>query len=807
MQVADGVAGVPFEPPCGERQPGKWIAGSDFFRRTRDLDGPAESAGPGEFVHVAAVYAPDGTIAMYRNGEPHGKEYSFTGPVAFEAGDARVLIGLRHGKVGPLAGAVEEARLYDRALTAAEVRASFRAGPDRVSEADVLKTLTPADRNERAVLRKQVADMRPKLAAAVAVPRVTDPWAQALADAAADTGHPLHPWVQLGDRSGPALTAAWNAYAEQWRTEIDARRGFNRANFRPLWDLTREADYAAWTRHGDGLPPRPSPPGEFSVEPAGDRIVSGVYPAGVYTHLLSAKHNGILASPRFPLPANVSVRLMGDRGGGVRVVVDNYPLGTNDTYPQSRPTRDRLMSWVRLDTTYRKGADAYLEVATADDLTRPPPKSPSDGRSLVGVAQVVTHDGKESPKDEIVPVLALLGGESPASREQLAAKIGNTLRTVVTAWRDGAVTDAQAAYLDWFVRRGLLRNTPAEVPAAAPLLAGYRRLEAAVPVPRRAPGVLEAAGRDAPLHVRGNHKTPGPAVPRGFLEALGGRPYRATGTGRQELADDLADPRNPLTARVMVNRLWQWVYGRGLVATPDNLGKLGEPPTHPELLDWLAADFVQHGWSVKRTVRLMVTARAFRTSSRPTDAAAAQDPANAWLTHFHLRRLDAEEVRDGLLAAAGELQPEMYGPPVRNPPLDAGRRSVYLAVVRNGPHPFLEVFDKPPALTTRGHRDVTTLPAQSLALMNSPFVAELTKRWGAKLAARSTEPPADRVRGVFIAALGRPPTDDEVRTATDYLAAAAADHGLPQDKAAADPRPWRDLVHAVVCLKETIYVR
>jgi hypothetical protein len=241
------------------------------------------------------------------------------------------------------------------------------------------------------------------------------------------------------------------------------------------------------------------------------------------------------------------------------------------------------------------------------------------------------------------------------------------------------------------------------------------------------------------------------------------------------------------------------------VATPDNFGKLGEAPTHPELLDWLAAEFVEDGWSVKKTIRRMVTGRAFRSTSTPTAEAKAGDPGNVWLSHFRVRRLDAEAVRDGLLAASGELNAGMYGPPAGGGPLDGGRRSVYLAVRRNSPHPFLEVFDKPAPLSARGKRDVTTLPAQSLALMNSPFVAELTRRWGEKLA-RDGGTVEARVRGVFVAALGRPPTADESAKAKDYFAAASADHGLAAGAAKSDPRPWRDLAHAVVCLKETIYL-
>jgi hypothetical protein len=239
----------------------------------------------------------------------------------------------------------------------------------------------------------------------------------------------------------------------------------------------------------------------------------------------------------------------------------------------------------------------------------------------------------------------------------------------------------------------------------------------------------------------------------------------------------------------------------------DNFGRLGEPPTHPELLDYLAGRFVEQGWSVKQMIRLLVTSRTFQMSSEASEAALRQDPANVWLSRARVRRLEAEAVRDALLAMSGELNQAMYGPGVRRNPLDDGRRSVYLSVRRNAPHPFLEVFDKPSPATTRGQRDVTNLPAQSLALMNSAFVTELARRWGQKLAQDRETPPDERIRGMFATALGRAPSAAEVRRAHDYLAAAAAEHGLKSTDLVTDPRPWQDLAQAVFCLKETLYLR
>jgi hypothetical protein len=347
----------------------------------------------------------------------------------------------------------------------------------------------------------------------------------------------------------------------------------------------------------------------------------------------------------------------------------------------------------------------------------------------------------------------------------------------------------------------------ATLPEVAPFVAEYRRIEAKVPVPRRAPGVLESTGIDAPLFNRGNHLQPGAVIPRGYLAALGGPVFRGSDTGRLQLAETIARPDNPLTARVMVNRLWHWLFGRGIVATTDNFGHLGQTPTHPELLDNLASRFVDEGWSIKRMIRLMVTSRTFQLSSEATESAARLDPSNQWLARAPVRRLEAEAIRDSLLAITGELNPAMGGPGVRSAPLDDGRRSVYLAQPRNAPHPFLEVFDKPPPATTRGQRDVTNLPAQALAMMNSPFVAELARRWGAKLAADGTTSIDERLRRMLFIATSHVPSADEVRRARDHLASVAADYQVPPDRLGSDPRPWQDVAHGVLALQAVRYVR
>jgi hypothetical protein len=273
----------------------------------------------------------------------------------------------------------------------------------------------------------------------------------------------------------------------------------------------------------------------------------------------------------------------------------------------------------------------------------------------------------------------------------------------------------------------------------------------------------------------------------------------------------------------MVNRLWHHLFGRGIVATTDNFGRLGTPPTHPELLDWLAGRFIDEGWSVKRVLREMVMSRAFRGVALPSPKATQIDPLNELLSHAPLRRLDAESIRDSILTTSGQLDLTMGGPgidvyhtaktegggPVG--PLDGNRRrSVYQRIRRNASNPFLEVFDAPKPTTTRGTRDVTGAPVQALTMLNAPFVVDQATKWGARVAAT---PDTDEVRlqGMMLAALSRRADSEEtalllVHLATVRSAQAILPDGTPRPAAEIEALAWGDVGHAILCLKEFIHV-
>ncbi|MBL9169752.1 MAG: DUF1553 domain-containing protein [Verrucomicrobiales bacterium] len=799
----------------GERKTGHWIAGSDFFRRTRDLGGPGETSNPDELIHLAAVYGADNSITLYRNGSPYGASYQQGELQTFTANEARVLLGKRHLAKGvtSLAGEIEEARLYARALSPAELSASFRAGVTAIDAATLARALTPTERETWDRLNRKLKELQAAQTKINDTSRTAEAWTTALADAAKNTSNPLHPWVKLSQLRDTAFRDGWNQLAIDWKRELANRREFNRTNFTHGWDLRGE-EAGRWFMAGQDAATAVST-GEFSMEVKGDRVLRGLYPAGVFTHTLTRKQHGVFTSPRFQVTKdNLSIRGLGERSR-VRLVVENYPIGGGGIYPASGLGSDE-MKWIRLDTAYRKGAHAYLEFVTADDS--PISDSADSGRAFFGAAEVMFHDIDQPPQELLIPAAFLLSQRMPTSAEDLADLYSQALDQAVSEWQDGHLTDEALTFLDYFVRRDLLPATRARLPRLDVAVSSYRALEEAIPVPRRAPGVHETEAFDQPLFVRGSLTQPSKPVPRRFLEMFNDRAFPTKLSGRLELADEVANASNPLTARVMVNRLWHHLFGRGLVGTVDNFGRLGEKPTHPELLDYLACYFIEHGWSVKQTIRFLMTSHAFQQSAIPSANAQRLDPGNELLSHAHVRRLEAEAVRDAVLAVSGQLDLKMYGPGVNvyfvgktegggpKGPLDGDRRrSLYQRIRRNASNPFLEAFDAPKPMSTRGKRDATNVPAQSLTLLNDPFIIDQASKW-AKALVTDGQHRDERVRRMFLKAFGRCATAEDVEAARGYLEELATEHKIISAELEKNEGVWKDFAQSLFCLKEFIYV-
>jgi hypothetical protein len=341
----------------------------------------------------------------------------------------------------------------------------------------------------------------------------------------------------------------------------------------------------------------------------------------------------------------------------------------------------------------------------------------------------------------------------------------------------------------------------------------------------------EAAPVNLPLFIRGSRFRPGAVVPRHFPQALVGevKPVETRGSGRLELASWIASKDNPLTARVMVNRVWQHHFGTGLVATSDNFGTRGEAPTHPELLDWLASRFIESGWSVKALHRLILTSATYQQAACGPKSA---DPGNRLLGHASRRRLDAESLHDAILAVSGRLH--------RSPGagesaevlwkeaevIDAGRgfapnrmqtnypfyaqstrRSIYLPVVRNAVPDVLALFDGADPNGVTAVRNDTTVPSQALFLLNNPFVREQALHFARSLLADAQQTDEERVRQAHRRALGRPATSGECTEAADYLkryADRAREKG--RDETEARLAAWQGYCQLLFCLNEFLYL-
>ena len=329
----------------------------------------------------------------------------------------------------------------------------------------------------------------------------------------------------------------------------------------------------------------------------------------------------------------------------------------------------------------------------------------------------------------------------------------------------------------------------------------------------------EGTAANARLHRKGDHKNLGDAVPRGFPQILGGYkvPSDAKRSGRLELAGWLTDPSNPLTARVFVNRVWQHHFGRGLVRTPDDFGTRGTPPTHPELLDYLAATFVTEGWSVKALHRRIVLSQSYQMACIEDAPSTLRDPQNELLWTFNRRRLSAEEVRDSMLAVSGALDRTPGGPhPFKselewrytqhNPFVDdfpTNRRSVYMMQQRIRQQPYLGTFDGADTNAVTGLRRTDTTPQQALFMLNSDFVHKQAGLLADRLA-KEASGAEERIRLAYRLALGRVATDDEVKEALAYLERIRGP--LNAASAADDRAAWASYLRVLLSSNEFIFV-
>ncbi|MDA1314488.1 MAG: PSD1 and planctomycete cytochrome C domain-containing protein [Acidobacteria bacterium] len=637
--------------------------------------------------------------------------------------------------------------------------------------------------------------------------------AEQLGHALEDPAHPFHPFIRIAQTIARGEAAGFVSAAEKVRAAISAQRAEDAGERGDIeFEDFEKPGFAGWSLSGQAFGgdarhrTAPNLPlAEYRGEGVADSYRDG-----------SDGFVGSMTSRKFRMPKRwLHVRLAGregklDRSGYADVrltlVADGY---------KSRsfvPTAGGRFEWQSAAMTTQFERLCYFELVDRDR------------QGHIVVDRIVISDSQEPPPDGKLDdgVEALLDRPDIRSLDGLAsayqrlfesatqqAQSGRDAGRLPAALRPTTTAEESAGLLPESAQRKLrkLQDTRG-------------RLEESIPASAFAMSSQDEAPHDIRIHVRGNHKNLGEEVQRGFLGVISSAAVErgASGSGRFQIAAELTRSDNPLPARVMVNRIWQHHFGEGIVRSPDNFGKTGERPTHPEVLDYLARQFIGSGWSVKAMQRLMVLSSTYRMSSAPSAEARSADPGNRLLQHMPVRRLEAEVIRDALLAVSGSLDRTLYGPsvmphisehqdgrgkPSQPGPLDGDRRrSLYVSVRRNFLTPLLLAFDYPLPTSTIGRRNTSTVPSQALMMMNNEFVAFEARRWADAVLGEKTDP-RQRIAEMFVRAYGRQPEARETDQALTFLAEQA---GRYDGAGTGDPRAWADLAHVLLNGAEFIFI-
>ena len=645
-----------------------------------------------------------------------------------------------------------------------------------------------------------------------------------------------YPIMRLSQKDKPkspevvALTA-WTEAKAEWQAARTQRLKTN-ANFQTLADFKEEGLPKGWVMEGDGMKQGHVAEATPLVALDGPGVYARFLARGYHTHALSSKLPGAFRMPpQHLVPGDfTSVKMAGGQFGGYMVVDDhafqNEPLSflTNPD-PQWKTIADaKRINGVQQIT---------LEGATSSLNPNFPPRTGLAGgldnadfgydkRSWISLTGIVTHGAGGAPVDELDAFASLYDGPAPKTQEEAWQRIGDWFTGSVKRWCEDRSKLGDQVLLEWLLLKKVLPNQANVGSKLEKLLSEYRLAEAAIPFPRTANSMdeRETVKVGYPLNVRGNVDVLGELVKPDFLSMFAGKNdvHKSLGSGRLELAESLLDSEHPITARVYVNRVWQWLFGAGLVATPDDFGRLGGRPSHPQLLDYLAREFIREGWSTKKLVRKILMSQAFRQNGVVTQKGREIDPANRLLHHYPTRRLEAEAIRDSLLFVAGRLDEKLYGRPILPPrtvvdgakrlfngPLDGdGRRSIYQQMSIMDPPKFLVGFNLPDLKLPTGRRDVTNVPSQALILLNDPFVEEMAKRWVKGLMNDPPTLPEERVRKMFVRALGREPLEGEKKR---WVTAVKDFSVIPGSDLMLDEKAWQLLAFAFFNTTEFIYYR
>ena len=680
---------------------------------------------------------------------------------------------------------------------------------------------------------------------------LVDRWAKELRRAEKQPAHPLHSFARLSVDSTinelGRFAALWQPIQETLRSAQAVERDY------PVEQVI--IDYAQatpeqWFADGFTFGLRPVRPGDFLLSadpqtPLANFVTRGAARRDPAWNSLKVgggtekDHGGLggwdragrtIRTPKVTLKSGKLWYLV---RGALRsyAVVDSHLVVAGPLHGRvlgTWKTKNDNWRWVRHDLSVYSGHRVHIEF------------TPLTADGVVEIAKVIespqTPPNPSAAAPELLAELQLSAVASLENLAEMAAVLQQRVLEISAAQADGRLAQLEsprsaAEFAAWMKDQAALFSPSGAdlekelTQIATPFVA--KRVELIGQIrneSRTALAMFEGNGVDEHVLLRGVYQTTGELTPRRSLLALGGAPAEGygPGSGRLQLAEQILDAENPFASRVMVNRVWHHLLGRGIVPTVNNFGVLGQSPSHPELLDFLADRFRnQQRWSVKALIKSIVMSRTYRSSSTASTRAAEIDPDNLLLSHASIRRLSAEAIRDTLLAVSGRLDPTLYGQSVEvhltpfmqgrgrpgSGPLDGnGRRTIYIKVRRNFLSPMLLAYDMPIPFNSFGRRSVSNVPAQALILLNDPLVIEQTKRWAAKAIAQHPTTEA-RLTNMYLTAFARPPRTDEATAAQEFIQQQAELYGLSGEAADNDPRVWADLAHVLINSKELIFLR
>ena len=654
---------------------------------------------------------------------------------------------------------------------------------------------------------------------------VLQAWTQYLSAACQDPEHPFYPFATLIDGLASGRFDSFERGLVSLQQEL---RGWEEALKRSVesgqvvYEDFEKLDFQGWTRSGQAFGDTPT---KGTVPP--NQLLGGYWGQGFANSFQGGSDVwvGSLTSGKFRMPSlYLHVRLAGTKQPGRPH--HTTPTGSRLTLVESGhklfhavPDGSGRFQWRTLRSESSVGRICYLEIVD---------RNPG---GHIAIDKIVMSDSEKPPRVSSPPNRHVMGLLDRPDVNSLKALAGAYQELFTQAQEGRSIEDDQWSQLQ------LALSPVARVEDLQALLPQAQRQQVMAlqderaSLEKRAPrSVFGTISRDqnprnVRIHLRGSHENLGRETPRKFLQVLAGEnnPPVVRGSGRRELADWLVHPDNPLTARVMVNRIWKHHFGHGIVRSPDNLGRTGALPSHPELLDYLTRRFVESGWSIKALHRLILTSSAYGQSNRMDARAATIDPQNRLLHHMPVRRVEGEVIRDSILAVSGCLDPRMFGPSVaphisdyqqglgrpKSGTLDGhGRRSLYIGVRRNFLTPMLLAFDYPPPISTIGSRNVSNVASQALILMNNEFVIEQAREWARRTIAEEAEPRA-RIGRMYLAAFGRKPHESELRQALDFVRVQGRNYrkrgGVEPDLV--EEKVWADLGHVLFNSNEFQYFR